>query len=267
MKRTRLPCGWMMGSLWLMAGSLSLAQTTRLPWTSTFEGGNFSEWNGFRNTTGVTIESSGCQSGRCARAPLIAGTTNDNYGDFHFGDHSTVRGAKVEEVWLKFYSRFDPGSVWPNRSQKLAILNVTDGQSLTRRYQIYVYVRPNGQYAVDRSDISVWEFFGLYQNVGTPAAVRFGQWDKIKLYAKLNTPGRADGIVRLWVNDQLKVQYTDVNIRKNTAYGFGKLNLSSYSTQAGGSNGAQWWDSFQLSATDPESTGTVPEPPTEVRVE
>jgi len=251
--------------LMTLAGMEAHAQSTRLPWASNFEGGNFSEWDGFRNTTGATIETTGCQSGRCARAPLQQGTTNDNYGDFHFGDHESVRGQKLEEVWLSFYTKFDAGYVWPNRSQKLAILNLTDGQTTTRQYQVYVYVRPNGQFAVDKSDLIDWTFFGLYQNVGGAAVgPRAGQWDKIKLFVRLNTPNQSNGIVRMWVNDTLKVEYTDVNIREGTSYGINKLNLSSYSTEGGGSTGVQWWDSFRLQITDPDGAAVRPQPPTGV---
>ena len=251
------------------ASGAAHSQSTRLPFSSTFEGGNFSEWDGFRNTTGVTIESSGCQSGRCARAPLVTGTTSDNYGDFYFGDHVSSGGSKVEEVWLSFYSKFDSGITWPNRSQKLAIINLTDGVSSERRYQVYAYVRPNGEYAVDKSDIATWTFTGLYQNVGGAAtSVRLGQWDKLKLYVKLNTPNQANGIVRLWVNGTLKVDYANVDIRAGTSMGLNKLILSSYATQGSGSAGVQWWDSFKLQATDPDAgTAVLPNPPTNVRAE
>jgi hypothetical protein len=248
-----------------MAGIAVAQVATRLPWTAGFDGGDFEEWDGFRNTTGVEVRASGCQTGMCARAPLQQGITNDNYGDFHFGDHLSVRGDKIEEVWLRFYSRFDAGIQWPNRSQKLAILNLTDGQSATKHYQVYVYVRPNGDYATDHSYFSAWQFFGLFQNVGAPVQPRLDQWDKIKLHVRLNRPGESDGVVRLWINDELKVDRHDVDIRQNTSYGINKLNLSSYSTQAGVSAGNQWWDSFVLSQTDPD-LGIAPMPPSDFHV-
>lgn len=260
----------MLGGLMLALGPLAAgAQVTRLPFTSNFETGDFSEWDGFRNTTGVTIVSSGCQSGRCARAPLVTGTTNDNYGDFHFGDFYTVRGPKIEEAWLRVYSKFDAGYSFPSSGQKIAIINLTDGQNSTKHYQVYLNIRQNGVYEVNHSYFSQWRFFGLPQ-VATPATVRFGQWDKIKLYVRLNTPGQSNGIVRMWVNDQLKVQSESVNLREGTAYGMNKLNLSSYATPGGAADGFQWWDSLLLSTTDPDGGSTpapTPMPPSNVRVE
>lgn len=244
---------------------------TRLPFTSTFDQGNFNEWTGgFRNTTGVTIQSSGCQSGSCARAPIIGGTDNDNYGDYYFGDHSTVRGTKVEEVWLRFYSRFDSAGGWPTSGweTKLALLNLTDGQSSERRYQVFLIVNNQQQYVPVYSNISSWVFNHLQPNVGPRPVARLGQWDKLKMFVRLNTPGSSNGIIRLWVNDQLTVDYSNVNIRGGTAYGMNKLLLSSYSNTRNPGPQYQWWDSWTMSASDPDggSTPVGPAAPTGVRI-
>jgi hypothetical protein len=249
----------------LIASSVT-AQQVNLPWSASFDGGDLSEWSAFRNATGVEVVSSGCQLGRCARAPLLSGSYNDNYGDYLFGDHFSVRGDKVEEAWLRFYSKFDSGYVWPSKGHKLAIVNLTDGQTSTKHYQVYIVVSPDGRYAVDHSYFTQRRFFGLAQNVGTPVAVVPGQWDKIKLYVRLNSPGQSDGVVRLWVNDQLKAQYELLNIREATQYGMNKLNLSSYSNPPAISNGVQWWDEFLLSRIDPDAAA-APMAPSDLRAE
>jgi hypothetical protein len=189
-----------------------------------------------------------------------------NYANKNFGDWFTLGGTKVEEVWLRFYSKFSAGMVWPNRSQKMAIFNLTNGVDNERRYQVYVYVDPDGYYAVDHSDIANWRFYGLPQNVGTAVPARGDQWDKIKLYVRLNTPGQSNGIVRMWVNDQLKVEYTNVPIRANTSYGMNRLILSNSATQQAVSSGYQWWDSWRLSLTDPDQSATAPAAPTNLRI-
>ena len=224
---------------------------TGLPWTSDFEENNFHEWNG--GTRGeLSIVTSDPYSGSyCARAQLTSGTHSDNYADFYFGDFYTIGKDKVEEVYLSLYSKFDPGYVWPSDTQKIALLNLTDGQVSQRRYQVMIVVDREGRYFVEYSYIASWQFFGLAQNQGTPAAVRFGEWDKLKLYTKLNTPGNSDGVVKLWVNNELKISYDDVNIRQNTLYGMNKLILSSYATDASGFNGVQYYDDWILSETDP----------------
>jgi hypothetical protein len=239
----------------------------RLPWSSTFDSGHLGEWDEFRNTTGAAISDDGCVAGRCLRTPLVSGTANDNYGDFHFADFVNVRGSKVEEIWLRVWSKFDGGISWPNRGQKIAILNLTDGSSWTRHYQVYVYVDPRGYYAVDHSNLREWQFHGLPQNVGEAAPVRLDQWDKLKLHVRLNSPGRADGVVRLWVNDELKAYHQDLNIREGTSYGINKLNLSTYATQASPSDGTQWHDEIALATVDPDTLAQrPPNPPRNLRI-
>ncbi len=226
---------------------------TGLPLNESFDAGNWNAWGGIRGN--LTFSTQNCMQGtRCGQSALVANTDDNNYADYYFADHVGQGGDKVEEVYMQMYSKFDPGYVWPNRSHKIALLNLTDGVTSDRRYQVYVYVDPTGRYAVDHSNIATWQFFGHAQNIGTPVTVRSGQWDKLKLYTKLNTPGLSDGIIRLWVNDQLKVSYENVNIRENTNYGMNKFILSSYSTNATGSNGLQWYDDLVVSQTDPGST-------------
>jgi hypothetical protein len=240
---------------------------TSLPWTSEFETNDFTEWDGgYFSSTNLLVTTTGCFSGRCARCDVVPGGVGVNYANRNFGDWYRLGGTKVEEVWLRFYSKFSAGMVWPNRSQKMAIINLTNGQDNERRYQVYVYVNPQGRYAVDRSDIAAWRFYGLPQNVGTAVSVRPDQWDKIKLYVRLNTPGQSNGIVRLWVNDQLKAEHTNVPIRADTSYGMNRLILSNSATQETVSNGYQWWDSWTLSQTDPDQGAGTPAPPSNLRI-
>jgi len=241
------------------------AQSTRLPFTATFNGGTLGEWDGFRNNTGATVVAQGCQSGSCLRTPLMQGTNSDNYGDFYFADHVGQNGAKVEDVWLTLYSKFDSGLSWPAEGHKIVILNLTDGVSSQRHYQVVIHIL-GGQYVVMNTDIDNWRFYNRYQNVGTAVGVRFDQWDKLKLHVRLNTPGMADGVVQLWVNNQLKADHRDVNIRFNTAMGMNKLILSTYATPASPSNGVQWHDEVRLALTDPDAGSTRPAAPTGVRV-
>jgi hypothetical protein len=104
-----------------------------LPFASGVETGDFSEWNGFGVNGAITIASQQCTSGAyCARIQLTQGTHSDGYAEHRFGDFYNIGLAKVEEVYLRLFSRFDSGYVWPNDSQKIAVLNLTDGTSSLR---------------------------------------------------------------------------------------------------------------------------------------
>lgn len=224
-----------------------------LPWTADFETGNLGEFNA-SITPLLSVSTTAPQSGLyAARAPLTAGTHSDNYADHLFGDFYNVGLDKVEELNLELYSKFDPGYVWPSDSHKIAVFNLTDGNVSARRYQVMIMVNSRGEYLVDHTYMDTWQFFGLTQNRnGSVVTVREGQWDKLRMYVKLNDPDISNGIVRLWINDLLKVEYTDVNIRENTDFGMNKLIMSSYATDSSGSNGVQWYDNWSLSTPDTE---------------
>jgi hypothetical protein len=257
-----------LASLFVFAPGPAAQGSNRIPWSMTFDTGDlFTGWNGFRNTTGVSILNQGCVAGQCLRSPLIAGTTSDNYGDYYFGDFVGFGGPKVEEIWVRMWSKFESGYSWPSASHKIGILNLTDGVSSTRRFQVIPLVTAQGRYALTLSDIDRWVFSDHNQNVGSPVNVRFGQWDKIKVYVRLNTPNVSNGVIRMWVNDVLKLEYTSVNIRGGTAFGINKFNLSTYATPSSPTNGVQWHDDIILSPTDPDGgTTTPPAPPTNVRI-
>ncbi|MGB0715091.1 MAG: polysaccharide lyase [Phycisphaerae bacterium] len=55
-----------------------------------------------------------------------------------------------------------------------------------------------------------------WQNAGE-TLLSHGRWYRIKQYIKLNTPGKADGVLRAWVNGRLAFDKTDIMFRKVNA--------------------------------------------------
>jgi hypothetical protein len=251
----------------LLLPAPSALAAARLPFTSSFETGDFSEWQGGRDAT-LTVSSLSASAGtRAARAVMTLGQPTDNYKDYYFGDHPTVNGEPVTDIglWLRFDSQFEQGFVFGSGlTHKIALINFCDANG-RRRYQILINVWiPTGRYFIEHlrwnADGSFsTSFAGLSQNVGTPVLARLGEWDRLKLYIRPNTPGSANGIVRLWVNGQLKTEYTNVPMREATTFNPNKLILSNYvtSTQTAG---VQWWDNFYLGETDPDVAQYNPAP-------
>jgi hypothetical protein len=147
---------------------------------------------------------------------------------------------------------------------KIAIVNFEDGNG-RRRYQLIlnVYV-PTQQYFFEHL---VWNADGSFnrampgpgQNVGTPVAVRFGQWDKFKIFIKPNTPGQADGVLKMWINGVLKAEHTALAMRESTSYNPNKLIMSNY-VNTSTAVGIQRWDNWYLGETEPDAA-VRPNPP------
>lgn len=250
-----------------VAGSLATqpacSDVTRLPFRSGFESGTFSEWNGGLDST-MTVTNTQASDGRYSvQSVMTAGRTTDNYKEYVFGDHPRVGGSPVttsQGMWLSFDSKFDSGFQFPSNANvhKIAIVNFEDGNGY-RRYQLILNVWvPTGAYFIEHLVWNADRSFGgsrpgISQNVGTAVPVRFGQWDKLKVFIKPNTPGRADGVVKMWVNGVLKLDHSTISIRDNTNYNPNKLIMSNYvnlTTAAG----IQRWDNWYLGETEPAGT-------------
>jgi hypothetical protein len=254
----------------VMTAQPALSAVARLPFSSSFETGSFSEWNGGLDAS-MTISSSVASDGRYStQAVMTPGRSTDNYKEYVFGDNRRVGGeGATNGVWLTFDSRFDTGFRFADGAvvHKIAIINLEDPNDGRRRYQIIVNVWcADNTYFIDHLK---WNADGSFnrsmpnvsQNIGTKATVRYGQWDKLKLFVKPNTPGQANGIVRFWVNGVLKGEHTNVQLRENSSVLPNKLIMSNYVVESTAS-GTQRWDNWRLSETDPEAGSVVrPNPP------
>jgi hypothetical protein len=248
---------------------------TGLPFSSSFETGDFSEWNGGLQAS-LSVTSADATDGRyAAQAVMAQGQPTDNYKDYIFGDHVRVGGDPVtpaQGLWLQFDSKFDAGFSFGSNStfHKIAIVNFEDENS-RRRFQVVLNVRArSGDYYIERLRWNADRSFnkavgGLSQNVGAPVLARLGQWDRLVLFIKPNTPGNLDGAIRFWVNGELKGEYLNITLREETQYNPNKLILSNYAPDTT-TVGVQRWDNFYLGLTDPR-IATRPMPPQNVEAD
>lgn len=265
----RASLGFLLGLL--IAASAGAAE--RLPFRSGFETGNFSDWNGGLEASMSVVSGGASQGTYSTQAIMTRGQPADNYKEFLFGDHPRVNagnGAAVtvsSGIWLTLDSKFDTGFAFGSSANlhKIALVNLEDENS-RRRYQIIINVwTANRQYYIEHLKWNADRSFnrampGMLQNIGTPVAVRMGEWDQLKLYIKPNAVGASDGIVRFWVNGQLKAEYTNIALREDTSYMPNKLLMVNYVTDTT-TSGTQRWDNFYLGETDPGDTVVRPNPP------
>ena len=250
----------------LLCISSSAYSAQGLPFATSFEDGDLSDWFWGNSTNTSVINTSQAFDGNyCAQMNFSATQNWDNYMDYYFGDHVSIgrhtRGQAANELWLKFSVKYDSQTI-PSNKQKLALINFTNGQDSQRRYQVIIasYL---GEFAIEHSYIDSWRFFLLPQNVGgAPSPIRPGQWDTLKIYIRNNTPGASDGIVRMWVNDELKTEYTNVNLRESTNYNPNKLIMSNWvDVGMTSQSGALLQDDYYLGEVDPDAGTPVTAPP------
>ncbi len=66
------------------------------------------------------------------------------------------------------------------------------------------------------------------QNIGTPVYITSGQWIDIQIMMKLNTPGQANGEIKMWIDGQLKLHYSNIRFRTVSQLQLNAVALSGY---------------------------------------
>lgn len=104
------------------------------------------------------------------------------------------------------------------------------------------------------------------------SAANRGKWNCIEVHMKLNAPGQSDGVLEHWVNDVREAQKTNLNFRGGyTAYGINAIFLENYTNNPASQSQDRYFDNFVVSTQRigcaGTTTGTQPNPPTDVRAD
>ena len=198
--------------------------------SETWEQNNENNWK-FDYAAGDTrIETSPVYAGNYAIK--MRSSNPGNYVHF-FGDHPLLSrpGQMVTNVTVEEYYYPSEGFRWPSTAMKLWIMNCfeswnagynrAEGQTKPNTWAPYymaVGVDSSGRPFAEltRADGlggtgDIWHAYS--QNVGSPVALVPGKWNKIKFRLKLNDLGKSNGVFQLWINDNLKCDYSSMNFR------------------------------------------------------
>jgi hypothetical protein len=150
-----------------------------------------------------------------------------------FADNSLLgssAGNQVSDITVEEYYYLPSGFQW-STGQKLWLMNsferwgagytLAEGRSKPHSWAPYYMTisadslgRLYGELTRADGLGGTGELWGYYpQNQGNPVSLQMGQWNKIRFRLKMNTPGQADGIFQLWINDVLKSNYSNMNFR------------------------------------------------------
>lgn len=171
-------------------------------------GAQYSTGRGFTQTAEYYNNSDGAHPNSGIGLPTTASTSTEIYGVYH---------RKYDANWNYL---LDPGSVWEKEME----IWMDDN---TKMYIVNRYVDQYGATFSPQSMRSYisFETGGSWSTVDSPnanGAIPFGgKWYEVKFYLKLNTPGATDGIVKIWINGQLTINDTTVNLRGSNSNLFG----------------------------------------------
>jgi hypothetical protein len=237
---------------------------TNLPFTDSFEDGTTDAWSNTQNAT-VTTNGSPPDGSHCLSGALTYGTYSDNYVDRTFGDHVDYGGTKVEEYWLEYKVKITSGYTLPDDATKFQIVNLTDGSSWTRRFQLMSRLYNDSgtgkieMQLADQTDSA--QYLRVPQNQGSDVAFTYDTWHTVRIWCRLNdntsseqSISSGDGAIKMWVDGNLRADYDSVTIRESDypTIGVNLLIIGSYTTPTTSGNGTIYWDDVKLYGSDPE---------------
>ncbi len=202
------------------------------------------------------------------------------FGDSPVYTHMAARrGEKFDEIYWRIYVKHQAGwrgapakmsratslvarkwkqamiaHVWSGPGDSLTLdpaSGVRDGQVVTRRYNDFERLRWLGNRPASRFPIHSTE--------------ESGYWVSVECRAKLNTPGKSDGINQLWIDGRLECERRNLDWRGSyDRHGINAVFLEAYWNRGSPVDQSRWYDLFVIS-TEPIGPVVCPANPVVVK--
>ncbi len=188
------------------------------------------------------------------------------FGDFPGSSATIKKGEQFDEIYWRIYVKHEHGwegspakmsratSIVSSKWQQAMIAHVWSGadNSLTLDPARGV----DGQ--TDQVKTTKYNDFDNLAWLGNKPASNFkissteesGYWVLVESRAKLNTPGKSDGINQLWIDGRLESERRDLNFRGSyIKHGINAVFLESYWNKGSLKTQGRWFDNFVISTT------------------
>lgn len=122
--------------------------------------------------------------------------------------------ALAEEATAEYRFRFEPGFDWTEGGKLPGLTggdSPTGGEASVEGFSARYMWKPEGGLIVYLYHSEQPDPYGQSLDLGQHLAA--GEWHTLKQQVVLNTPGQADGILRVWVNGQLALDKSDMRWR------------------------------------------------------
>jgi len=134
-----------------------------------------------------------------------AGTYAQSIG----GGRAEFTNLTGSEIYVGHWAKWSPNYTWNAVATKLDyIKTAANCTSIAQLCYTTLRTRENG--AGLALDVGIDTPHTRYNNVGGTFNFPRGQWVWVEWRVKLNTLGSANGILQVWINDALKVDYANV---------------------------------------------------------
>lgn len=150
-----------------------------------------------------------------------------------------------DHIFYRWYHKFEPGmSSFPPKMARAGYRNRNTWQTVFMVHNWIDNSNPTIDVVANNSSQGPWlpvsvSDYDFVQNDG--------EWAAFEVEIKLNSPGQTNGHYRMWINDQLAIERTDIDLRGNTSDKINEVMLDNYWNGGAPGNVARYFDNFVIS--------------------
>lgn len=150
-----------------------------------------------------------------------------------------------EHIFYRWYHKFESG--YTSFPPKMARAGYRDRSNWTKVFFVHNWIS-NAQPTLDvfASNSSQGRWLPV-ANSGFDLQSHLNEWVMFEVEIKLNTPGQSDGLYRLWINDELYVDRSNIDLRGNTTDRINEIMLDTYWNEGATGNLGRYYDNFVIS--------------------
>ena len=224
------------------------------------------------STGGIDTAESFGGSGGAMRAGFKKGETVGEgnrklaFGDFPGPGESVVKqGEKFDEIYWRIYVKHEYG--WQGTPAKMSRATSIVSGNWQQAMILHVWSGKDNSLTLDpasgidgqSSTVKTTKYndFDNLTWLGNKPSSEFqisstgesGYWILVEARAKLNTPGKSDGLARLWIDGRLEAERENLNFRGSYIdHGINAVFLESYWNSGSIKTQGRWYDNFIVSA-------------------
>jgi len=194
------------------------------------------------------------------------GNRKVSFGDFPGSSATIKKGQQFDEIYWRIYIKHEHGwegspakvsratSIVSTKWQQAMIAHVWSGadNSITLDPARGVDGQTDQIKTTKYNDFDNLSWLGNKPNSDfqISATEESGYWVLVESRAKLNTPGKSDGINQLWIDGRLEIDRKNLNFRGSYInHGINAVFLESYWNKRSPKNQGRWFDNFVISST------------------
>lgn len=200
------------------------------------------------------------------------------FGDFPEATPTLKKGEKFDEIYWRIYVKHE--HAWEGAPAKMSRATSIVSGNWQQAMIAHVWSGGNNTITLDpargvegQTDQIKTTKYNDFENLtwlGNKPTSRFrisstkesGYWVMVEARAKLNTPGKADGVNQLWIDGRLEAERLKLNFRgKYTTHGINAVFLESYWNSGSPKTQGRWFENFVIS-TQPIGPVVCPANPT-----